>query len=292
MGSRADLPDLSQGGAPLEICLLGELEVRRAGKAVALPASRKTRALLGYLVATGKAQPRNHLCDLFWADSDDPRAALRWSLNKLRPIVDEATAARLRSEGDRVAFAPQGALVDLTALQQRIGADCSRVPTEALASTITYFRGEFLEGLDLPGCYHYHAWCMAERARLRTLRTSMLAILVERFSARPETALRYARERFAVDPFDEQAHIALIRLLETSAASERRSRSTRTAGASSSVNSARCLPPRWSARELRSALIAPLRNRLLPPRFRRWRPPATKRGGSSDDAASAPGSTS
>jgi DNA-binding SARP family transcriptional activator len=213
MGSRADLPDLSQGGAPLEICLLGELEVRRAGKAVALPASRKTRALLGYLVATGKAQPRNHLCDLFWADSDDPRAALRWSLNKLRPIVDEATAARLRSEGDRVAFAPQGALVDLTALQQRIGADCSRVPTEALASTITYFRGEFLEGLDLPGCYHYHAWCMAERARLRTLRTSMLAILVERFSARPETALRYARERCAVDPFDEQAHIALIRLL-------------------------------------------------------------------------------
>ena len=38
------------GCAPFEVRLLGEFELRRGGAAVALPASRKTRALLAYLL--------------------------------------------------------------------------------------------------------------------------------------------------------------------------------------------------------------------------------------------------
>src|ERR1019366_4381614 len=60
----------------LEIRVLGELEVLRDGKAVALPASKKTRALLGYLVLAGsRPQPRQRLCDLLWDGPSDPRAA-------------------------------------------------------------------------------------------------------------------------------------------------------------------------------------------------------------------------
>jgi DNA-binding SARP family transcriptional activator len=72
----------------LAIRLLGSLEVRRNGEALELPASRKSRALLAYLVATGRAHSRSHLCGLLWDGPDDPRAALRWSLTKLRPLVD------------------------------------------------------------------------------------------------------------------------------------------------------------------------------------------------------------
>ena len=43
---------------PLTMRLVGELTVLRGGVAVALPASKKTRALLGYLVATRAPQPR------------------------------------------------------------------------------------------------------------------------------------------------------------------------------------------------------------------------------------------
>jgi len=67
-------------GAPLEIRLIGEIAVRRDGVALALPASKKTRALLGYLAVTGRPQRRDRLCSLLWDGPDDPRAALRWSL--------------------------------------------------------------------------------------------------------------------------------------------------------------------------------------------------------------------
>ena len=72
------------GGTPAHpavwIRLLGELQVTRAGGVVPLPASKRTRALLGYLVATGDPQFRQTLCDLLWDGPDDPRGSLRWSL--------------------------------------------------------------------------------------------------------------------------------------------------------------------------------------------------------------------
>jgi len=49
------------GSAALSIHVLGELEVALAGRSVALPASRKTRALLGYLVVTGRPVLRERL---------------------------------------------------------------------------------------------------------------------------------------------------------------------------------------------------------------------------------------
>ena len=78
----------------LHVRLLGELQLRRDGVLLALPASRRTRALLGYLVATGLPQSRSALCDLLWEGPDDPRASLRWSLTKLRAIVDDGLALR------------------------------------------------------------------------------------------------------------------------------------------------------------------------------------------------------
>jgi DNA-binding SARP family transcriptional activator len=75
--------------------LLGDIEVRRGdGPALPLPPSRRTRALLGYLAATGTPQSRSALCDLLWDGPDDPRAALRWSLTKLRVVVNDETACR------------------------------------------------------------------------------------------------------------------------------------------------------------------------------------------------------
>jgi hypothetical protein len=61
----------------LEIGVLGELRVARDGKPVPLPRSKETRALLAYLVVSGRPQRRERLCDLFWEVPDDPRGALR-----------------------------------------------------------------------------------------------------------------------------------------------------------------------------------------------------------------------
>lgn len=59
------------GNGCLELRLLGELRLYRDGREIALPPSKKTRALLAYLVATGTAHRREQLCDLLW---DGPRA--------------------------------------------------------------------------------------------------------------------------------------------------------------------------------------------------------------------------
>ena len=66
----------------LEVRVLGEFAVRRNGQDVALPPSRKTRALLAYLAVVGRPQRRERLCQMFWARPDDPRGALRWSLRR------------------------------------------------------------------------------------------------------------------------------------------------------------------------------------------------------------------
>src|SRR5215471_8017666 len=77
-----------QNGPRLALRLLGEIEVVHAGEGVALPPSRKARALLAYLAVTRRPHRRGHLCSMFWDIADDPRGALRSSLSMLRRIVD------------------------------------------------------------------------------------------------------------------------------------------------------------------------------------------------------------
>ncbi len=187
----------------LEIRLLGELEVLRDGQAVPLPASRKSRALLAYLAATNKPHLRERLCELLWEGPDDPRAALRWSLTKLRPLVEpHLIAAR-----DRVEFRRDGAAIDILQLCTPANAT-----SDLLEKCAALFRGEFLDGLDLAACFRYQHWCVGERERLRTAHIAILAELTRRLGC-SEAALPYARRRVAIDPFDDEAHAALIRLL-------------------------------------------------------------------------------
>ena len=72
----------------LEIRVLGEFAVRRDGKDISLPPSRKTRALLAYLAVVDRPHRRERLCRMFWDVPDDPRGALRWSLSKIRQVVN------------------------------------------------------------------------------------------------------------------------------------------------------------------------------------------------------------
>ena len=79
---------MAEGDIPA-VKLLGELEVGIGGQACALPASRKCRALLVWLVLNPRRQRREALCDLLWSGTDDPRAGLRWSLSKVRGILGD-----------------------------------------------------------------------------------------------------------------------------------------------------------------------------------------------------------
>ena len=199
--------------APLTIRLLGEIEVRRGQSVLELPQSKKTRALLGYLVVTGRPQRRDRLCSLLWDVTDDPRGALRWSLSKLRPLVDQGTTRRIVADRETVAFSPAGARVDLFEVREGFAEGVGQLPTERLEELAELFRGELLEGLDLSDFHDFQAWSLGERERARTDRATILHTLVSRCAQDPERALSYARQLARVDSLNAEAHATLVRTL-------------------------------------------------------------------------------
>jgi DNA-binding SARP family transcriptional activator len=195
----------------LRIELLGEPRVLHDGNVIELPASKKTRALLGYLVATGREHTRERLCSLLWDGPDDPRAQLRWSLWKLRSALDTPQTQRLTATREHVGFHAHGAEIDVVALRDRVRGGVAAASTTALVEAAQLFRGQLLEGLELPSCLQFDAWCAAERESLRALRITILSTLVARSS--PPDALPHARAWVAVDPLAEAAHAEVVRLL-------------------------------------------------------------------------------
>jgi DNA-binding SARP family transcriptional activator len=201
------------GTPELEIRLLGDITLLRGGEAQTLPASKKTRALLGYLIAKGRPESRARICELLWDGPDDPRGGLRWSLSKLRALLEGAKGARLKANREQVELELDGVDIDLLAVRKVLVRGIGQATEEELVRAVARFRGRFLEGLDLPNCVRFYAWCVAEREEARGLEVKLLTELIARLASRPDEALRYARALVALDPLAEASHLRLIRLL-------------------------------------------------------------------------------
>ncbi len=197
----------------LHVRLLGELQLQRAGDSVVLPASRKTRALLAYLLVTAKRHLRSTLCSLFFEDASDPRAGLRWSLTQIRHTLGERDSKLLCADRDSVEFPAESVNTDLARFAHLTRNGIESASFEALAEASGLFRGAFLEGLDLPACYAYHEWCMAQREAASARLEQILVALVEREADKPEKVLGHARALAAHNPLNELGHIQLIRAL-------------------------------------------------------------------------------
>jgi pimeloyl-ACP methyl ester carboxylesterase/DNA-binding SARP family transcriptional activator len=191
---------------------VGPIALQRDGAAVSLPSSRKTRALLGYLAAIGKPVRREHLTAMFWEVPDDPRGALRWSLSKLRQIVDEGDDCRLQADRETVLLDCARLAVDWRELRDLGVSDVRKQPTERIEAALAA-EGEFMEGLDLPGCEAFHAWLVAVREDTRRWQVILLRELVGR-TTDTLRALDLARRWCALDPYDAIARTTLIELLE------------------------------------------------------------------------------
>jgi len=199
----------------LHVSVVGNLVVLRGRTPVRLPPSRKTRALLAYLAVTARSHSRDRLCSMFWSVPDDPRAALRWSLTRLRPLVDEPGCRRIIADRENVGLDLSRLAVDILSARSiaRYGVDS--MSTDALRQTIKTLEGDFLEGLDLPDCREFQSWCVAEREETRQLRARLLTALVARLDGVPEEALRHARRLSLLEPANEAAQATLVRLLRS-----------------------------------------------------------------------------
>src|SRR5215813_4519577 len=121
-----------EGKDLLHVSVLGSLTVVRQSTSVQLPPSKKTRALLAYLAVTARPHSRSRLCAMFWSLPDDPRAALRWSLTRLRTLIDTPDCRTIIADRDSVGLNRDGITVDLLSLRHAARDGIDSISTEAL----------------------------------------------------------------------------------------------------------------------------------------------------------------
>ena len=199
----------------LSIQVLGEFLVLRENVQQDFPQSRKTRALLAYLVLTGRRHRRERLCELFWDIPDDPRASLRWSLSRLRSIVDEPGCERIIADREYVSIDLKGTDVDLLQIRRELASGPNALSTERLIELAGQFRGDLLEGLAITDHQDFEAWLFTEREAARRTRASLLNTLTNRLLAegRADEAVQHGQDLITSDPYSSQSHALLIRVL-------------------------------------------------------------------------------
>jgi DNA-binding SARP family transcriptional activator/TolB-like protein/Tfp pilus assembly protein PilF len=193
----------------LVIRLLGPASVRRGEVEVPLPRSRKVRALLAYLALSPQAVSRTRLCDLFWDVPNDPRGELRWSLSKLRGILDEPSRARVTTAGDLVTLDLSGVTVD--ALEIDRGLQDGLLPAR-LSGIARLFGGDLLEGVELDGAPEASGWLTAQRNRYHAMHVQVLQALALA-AAHPDERFRRLEAWLQVAPFDVSAHQVMLEML-------------------------------------------------------------------------------
>lgn len=194
---------------PLVLHLLGPMAIECHGSTRELPKSRKTRALLAYLALQARPVRREALCELLWQSAADPRAALRWSLSKLRPLLDTPFGQTLCADAHSVTL--DMALVAVDALEAKALLDRPRIDVSDARLDLMeqVLAAGYPSDLDLPVSARYQLWMGGEREVLRRVHRQVL----DEQSARAgsaDAALATARKRAVIDPLDNESNARLL----------------------------------------------------------------------------------
>jgi DNA-binding SARP family transcriptional activator len=190
--------------------LLGPLSIRRDGVVLALPASRKVRALIAYLALAPRAVGRSRLCELLWDIPDDPRGELRWCLSKMRRVLDDPDRRRVETRGDGIALDLSDCFADVLEVGRAVQDGIDPLGPERLRALAALFAGDFLEGLELDRSPEFNGWLTAQRCRARAWRAALLEHLVARTPPEADELFVHLDELLQLAPFDRRAHVMLL----------------------------------------------------------------------------------
>ncbi len=209
----------------LALHLLGAFEATLDGKPITGIKTEKARALLAYLaVERGRGHRRQSLVGLLWPDypESSARANLRQVLTNLRQVLkdEENPTPFILVEGETIQFNPESDFwLDVTAFEEQISAKQEvgkTIPSvDDLKGTISLYRGGLLEGFSLKDSPDFDSWTANLRERYQGMASSALGKLGEHHeqSQDYEKAIGYARRRLELEPWQEEAHRQLMRLL-------------------------------------------------------------------------------
>ena len=187
--------------------LLGSFQLQ-GGSGTAL--RRKERAILAYLAGSARPQTRYKLASLFCQSAADPGRTLRLSLSRLRRSLGEGV---LHDIGETVQFNQEGCPTDLHPFDELLaGRQWQTAPLEKLETIIPLYRGDFLEGLQLPDAPEFEIWLVGQRSYWSQLyERGALAWLKQLIRAeRYLQAIPIAQRLVAQNPLLEDGHYHLI----------------------------------------------------------------------------------
>ena len=198
----------------IRVHLLGSFSIFTPSGEIVLPTA-KVRLLAAYLFwQQGHWVRRDLLRGLLWGDLDEERAAanLRTALYLLRRALAAGGVPddllKIRRDAVRAPAGPDCS-VDARLFEEKAWAGLQKQAKEVelLMGAASLYRGDFAEDLDAD-------WCLSERRRLADLHIAVLRTLVARLAALGlyEAAVSYASRWLSIDPLDEAAHQALMRL--------------------------------------------------------------------------------
>jgi len=197
-------------GKPVEALrfrLLGPLQLSRGDDELKLPASRKVRALLAYLVLATRPVARSQVCELLWDVPNDPRGELRWCLSKIRGLLDQ-DRKRVIADNTSIRLDLSDCLVDTLEVTRAPEHGIQKLGADRQQELAKLFGGELLEGLEIARSPMFDTWITAERRRFRGIQAVLLENLARALPH--ETAAPYVDEWLRLAPFDRSAHELLL----------------------------------------------------------------------------------
>ena len=164
--------------------------------------SRKSWALLAFLLLGERPPTRSGLASLLFSEADDPLGALRWSLAEIRRALGPTAVL----DGDPVRISlPAGTLVDVDVLVR--GHWSAAVELPGLGH-------DLLDGLAIQHAEGFESWLLSERRRLAAATESILHEAALGLLARGDLdrARDLAVRAAVMSPLDENHQALLIRL--------------------------------------------------------------------------------
>ena len=187
----------------LTIHLLGPPRMERDGVAVEPPRGHKPWGLLAYLVRSRVAPSRERLASLLFPEADDPLGALRWTLSALRRRL--GATAEVGGDPLRLTL-PPGTFVDVDVLGTGSWPEAVALPG---------LGHELLDGLAFRSSPGFEMWLENERRHVAGTTSAVLhqAALARLARGEVADALQHAAELVRLNPYEENAHVLLVRCL-------------------------------------------------------------------------------
>ncbi len=213
--------------ARLSILSLGPLQITLGDSPATGFDSDKARALLAYLaIEADRPHARESLAGLFWPEFPEERArqSLSQALSNVRHVIGDRDS---RHPIPFLDVTRQGVQFDqasdywldverLTALPAlHTHASTPDQILKRLEEAAAVYRGAFLEGLSFGDSPAFEEWMLIQREHLHRLMQETLTWLVAGYTQQGafDRALDYAWRQVDLDPWHEEAHRQVMRLL-------------------------------------------------------------------------------